>query len=158
MPRAARVIRRRYSEGIDILDSEVEEAFLRGEGLLGTPNELRTLEDWQRLWARWRDTVMPKALEARPGTRPFACYVVGEIEPPPLQAPPPLSNGFFKLYIPSEQGDGKWFYRYPEPYQRSETLHLQDLGIVDAAEMKRLRRWRRRADRWDYQYEQAAYE
>lgn len=158
MPRTPAKIRKRYEAGLDILDSEIEETFLRGQGLLETPPEMRTLEDWHRLWSRWRDVVMPKALECRPGVRPFACYVCGEIEPPPLQAPPPMSNGFFRLYVPGIGGEGRWFHRYPEPYQRDETRHLRDLGIVDAEEYRRHRAWKRRGFECNYHFEQGRYE
>jgi hypothetical protein len=158
MPRMPAKIRRRYREGLEILDSEVEESFLRGEGLLGTPPELRTLEDWHTQWARWRDVVMPKAIEHQPGLRPFACYVCGEIEPPPLLRPVPLTARFFKLYIVSTRGDGQWHHRYPEPYQRDETLHLRDLGVVDDAELKRHRAWRRDGMPFTYVFEQGSYE
>jgi len=138
MPRAKRLIRKRFVEGTtEVLEFELEETLLRGRGILGVALELRTREDWVRLWARWRDTIMPKALEHRPGKRPFAMYVVGEIPPQPVVIEPPKCNGFFKLYVPAHNGTGQWFYDYPEPYMEPEAVFLREIGVVDAAEWKR---------------------
>lgn len=164
MPRATRKILKRYTEGIEILDSDLEMSFLWGYGVLGTDIALRTLEDWRFHWDRWRDVVMPKAIEHRPGLRPFACYVCGELPERPVLIEPPLSNGYFKLYVPATKGNGTWHYRYPEPYQRSEASHLFELGVIDKAELKRYRAWKRTAGTTlngapygDYPYEQGSY-
>ncbi|MBM4011699.1 MAG: hypothetical protein FJ286_10010 [Planctomycetes bacterium] len=138
MPRAKRLIRKRFVEGTtEVLEFELEETLLRGRGILGVALELRTREDWVRLWARWRDTIMPKALEHRPGQRPFAQYVVGEIPARPVVIEPPMVNGFFKLYVPSRNGTGTWYFDYPQPYMEAEARYLRDIGVVDAAEWKR---------------------
>ena len=165
MPRAMKRLRKRYTEGVEILDYEIERTLLDGFGCLGTAIELRTLEDWQRYWHRWRDVVMPKALEHRPGERPFACYVCGEIPDRPVLIEPPLSNCFFKLYVPSRKGTGSWHYRYPEPYQQSEPVHLFELGVIDKAELKRYRTWQETKRKTScgypvctYPYEQGSYE
>ena len=50
MPRTKSIIRKRFTEGTEVLCSEVEETLLRGEGLLGTALELRTLQDWKLWW------------------------------------------------------------------------------------------------------------
>ena len=144
MPRTKRVIRRRYVEGSEILCSEIEESLLFGKGILGTALELRTVEDWQRLWHRWGKVILAKALKAFPGTRPFAAYVTGEIPERPVLAEPPLVNGFFKLYVPGRNGIGRWHHRYSEPFQQSEPHYLHDLGVIDADEWKRHREWQRR--------------
>ena len=144
MPRTKRVIRRRYVEGSEILCSEIEETLLRGEGIIGTALELRTVEDWQRLWHRWGSVILPKALKAFPGTRPFAMYVVGEIPERPVLAEPPLVNGFFKLYVPGRNGTGRWHHQYPEPFQQSEPHYLHDIGLIDDCEWKRHRESQRR--------------
>jgi hypothetical protein len=141
MPRASRKIQKRYDEGVEVLDFEMERCFLVGYGLLGTHINLRTLDDWRFHWQRWRATVMPKALDHRPGLRPFACYVCGEVPERPVLTPPPLSHGFFHLYVPARDGTGTWHYRYPEPYQRAEPKHLLDLGVIDKAEIRRHREW-----------------
>jgi hypothetical protein len=144
MPRTRRIIRKRFTEGTEVLCSEVEESLLFGYGCIGTAIELRTLEDWRRYWSQWRDTIMPKVIEHRPGTRPFACYVTGEISARPVLQQPPLDNGYFKLYVPASNGTGQWHYRYPEPWMRDETRYLRDLGVVDGAEWQRHLAWRRR--------------
>jgi len=142
MPRTARRIRKRFIDGeTEVLGYELERSLLHGFGCIGTAIELRTLDDWQRHWARWRDTIMPKALEHCPGTRPLACYVTGEIPARPVLTQPPLSNNYFKLYVPGRNGTGEWHHDYPEPYMQREADYLRDLGIVDADEMRRYRAW-----------------
>lgn len=157
MTRATATIRRRWSEGTEVLSYELEQSLLRGQGCLGTSLELRTLDDWQRHWARWRDTIMPKALEHRPGLRPLACYVVGEIPPRPVDIEPRLSHGWFKLYVPASNGTGQWHYDYPEPYMRHEVAYLRDLGIVSPEEYRRWRAWMKRGG-CTYPDEQGLYE
>jgi hypothetical protein len=166
MPRTRKIIAKRWTEGTEVLDSEIEETLLVGQGTCGTALELRTLEDWKRIWSRWRGTIMPKSLEHRPGSRPFVCYVVGEIPPRPVVVEPPLSNGFFKLYVPGGNGTGQWHYRYPAPYQQDESAYLYDLGVIDKAELRRCRSQERegypayRGPYWlgDYPLEQGLYQ
>ena len=143
MPRAVARIRKRWSEGTDVLCSEVEETLLRGRGVLGVAIELRTVEDWQRCWEKWRSTIMPKALEHFPGSRPVACYVTGEIPMRPVVVDPPLSHNWFRHYLPSRNGTGLWLCDYPEPYMQAEVNYLTDLGIVDDEEFRRHKAWRR---------------
>jgi hypothetical protein len=131
--------RKRFGEGADVLCSEIEETLLLGQGVLGVAIELRCRDDWERYWARYREIIMPKALEAFPGCRPFAMYVVGEIPARPVVQPPPLVNGFFKLYVPGRNGVGQWHYCYPEPFMQAEPSYLYDLGVIDKAELKRYR-------------------
>jgi hypothetical protein len=135
MPRTKSIIRKRFSESTEVLCSEIEETLVFGRGVIGVAIELRSLDDWKRYWSRWRDTIMPKALEALPGRRPFACYVVGEIPPRPIVMEPPLSNGYFKHYVPGSNGTGQWHYLMPEPFQQDEANYLHDLGLIDADEM-----------------------
>ena len=165
MPRTKSIIRKRFTEGTDVLCSEIEETLLRGHGLLGTALELRTLDDWKLWWSKWRATIMPKALEHRPGTRPVACYITGEIPMRPVLREPPLSHGFLKLYVPARDGTGVWLHDYPEPFMQAEVDYLFDLGIVDAAELKRHRANLRKPCGYkgpqylgDYMLEQGAYE
>ena len=132
MPRAPARIRKRYVEGTEVLCSEIEETLVFGQGVLGVAIQLRSLDEWKRYWSLWRDTIMPKALEALPGRRPFACYVVGEIPPRPIVTEPPLSNGYFKHYVPGNNGTGQW-------HCQEEAHYLYDLGLIDADEMKRYR-------------------
>lgn len=166
MPRGRRIIRKRFTEGTEVLDSEVEETLLFGFGTIGTAIELRTLDDWRRVWGQWRSVVMPKVIEHRPGTRPFACYVTGEIPARPVLQQPPLENGYFKLYVPASNGTGTWHYTYPEPFMQDEARYLRDAGIIDAEEYRRHKAWRRRGNGpyrscWhcgDYVLERGLYE
>ena len=166
MPSTKRIIRKRWTEHVEVLCSEVEETLLFGQGTCGTAIELRTLEDWKRVWAQWRGTIMPKVLEHRPGTRPFACYVCGEIPSRPLLQNPPSDVGLFKLYVPSINGTGTWHYRCREPFQQNEARYLRQIGVVDDAEWKRhvawvrhgLGPWRSRFHLGDYVLEQGLYE
>ena len=76
---------------------------------------------------------MPKVLEFRPGTRPAAMYVLGEIPARPVLREPPLSLDYFRLWVPD--GDaGRWHVSMPYPYMMREADHLRRLGIVDDAE------------------------
>ena len=127
-----------------VLDAALEETLLTGRGPFGETHRLRTLEDWQDAWARWRDVVLPKAARCLPGRRPFACYVVGEIPRRELLTPPPLDNAWFRVYVAAANGTGTWLYDYPEPYQRAEPWHLADLGVIDLDEVKQYRPLTRR--------------
>jgi len=143
MPRAPARIRKRWSEGTVVLCSEIEETLLRGRGVLGVAIELRTVEDWRHWWATWRETMIPKALEHFPGSRPTACYVTGEIPLRPVLTEPPLSHNWFRHYIASRNGTGLWLCDYPEPFMQAEVNYLRDLGIVSDDEYRRHRAWRR---------------
>lgn len=164
MPRAPARIRRKYVEGTEVLCSEIEETLLRGEGVLGVAIELRTLDDWKHWWSRYRDTIMPKALEHRPGVRPTACYVTGEIPMRPVRVDPPLSHNWFRHYIPGRNGTGVWLCNYPEPYMQAEVKYLRDLGIVDDEEFRRHKAWQRERSQYrgpyclgEYTLEQGMY-
>lgn len=158
MPRTARRILKRFVDGeTEVLAYELERSLLHGYGCLGTALELRALDDWQRHWGRWRDVVLPKVLEHRPGTRPFAMYVTGEIPARPVLRQPPLSTNYFRLYVPGRNGAGQWHCDYPEPYMQREADYLRDLGIVDSDEYRRWKAWVRRGG-CDYPDEQGLHE
>jgi hypothetical protein len=143
VPRTLAKIRKRQADARGRLDFELELSLVYGQGIIGTSLDLRTLEDWEAAWEQWRDIVEPKVAEHRPGTRAFAAYVVGEIPEREILVPPPLSNGYFKLYVPARTREGRWHYRYPPPYMIPEERHLAALGIVDDAELARCRAWRK---------------
>lgn len=148
MPRAPLKIRKRFIEGETVvLDWELEEALLYGQSMFGPVGILRTREDWQREWATWGGVILPKALEHRPGTRPFALYAIGEIEPRALRMPLPPVHGYTLLEIGDHHGRRTTHYlTVPEPYIENEARYLHRMGIIDAAEMKRHREWMRRAN------------
>jgi hypothetical protein len=87
---------------------------------------------------------LPKVLEARPGTRPFAMYVVGEI--PRRELSMRLPDGHNYEHIDIRQDDGStvrhWIH-VPAMYLEHEVKYLNRLGIVDSAELKRHKAWMR---------------
>ena len=144
MPRVPAKIRKRFIEGhTEVLDWETEETLLRGVPLiLGPPAPLRTIEEWQREWGRWRDVILPKCIEHRPGTRPVAMYVCGEIPRRTLAVAPPPVHGFWHIEVRDLNGriDTHWL-NVPPPFMVPEARHLYRAGIIDAAELRRHREW-----------------
>jgi len=144
MPRLPPKVRRRSSQDFEVLGRELEESLVWGQGIIGVALELRTVEDWARAWARWRHVIEPKVAEHRPGTRAAAAYVTGEIPLRPVLLELPPDRSFLRYYVPGVNGEGIWFHDLPPPYAQDETDYLRDLGIVDAKEFARSRKWRRR--------------
>jgi hypothetical protein len=149
MPRAPARIRRRYIEGqTEVLDWQEEETLLYGVPLVfGPPCRLQTVEEWRREWSRWGDVILPKCIEHRPGTRPFAMYATGLIPARELAMPLPVSHGFWRVDVRHAGREivTHWL-NVGQPYMRHEVDHLHRLGIVDAAELKRHRTWMRTAN------------
>ena len=140
MATATRQRRECYVDGMEILHPGLEGSLLIGTGFQGLAQELRTLSDWQEAWDRWRDVIMPKVLEFRPGTRPAAVYVLGQIPSRPVLREPPLSLDYFRLWVPDGHA-GRWFVSMPYPYMMREADHLRRLGIVDDEEHGRHVAW-----------------
>lgn len=144
MPRAPARIRRRFIDGTtEVLDWELEETLLYGVPLIfGPPCRLQTVEEWRREWSRWSGIILPKCIEHRPGTRPFAMYAAGMIEPQELAMPLPASHNFWRVEVrhPDRSIVTHWL-NVPPPYMAPEIRHLERLGIVDAAERRRYRAW-----------------
>ena len=143
MPVKRRSIRRR-NDYVGTLDCVLEMSLLTGTSGIGLSLDLRCLADWQRLWARWRSVILPKSLEHRPGLRPFASYVVGEIPRRPVLVEPPEQNAFVHVWVPDHHGAGVWHHDMREPYMQSEADYLRGLGVVTAEEYARYRAWGRR--------------
>lgn len=120
----------------DPLHHELELALLVGRGVHGIPVELHHVDGWRRAWDEHRGTIERKAARYLPGVRPWARYVVGELEPPPVYREPPASNQYWRAWI---AGTGRYWTRYPEPYQRNETAWLVELGEIDDEELARYR-------------------
>lgn len=144
MPRASARIRKRYVPGVtEVLPWDTEETLLYGAALIfGPSSQVQTVGEWRREWDRWGGIILPKSLEHRPGTRPFAMYAAGLIEPRELALPLPESHGFWRVDVrqPDRSIVTHWI-NVPAPYMESEIRHLVRLGIVDAAERKRYRAW-----------------
>jgi hypothetical protein len=146
MPRAPARIRKRYIEGTtDVLDWELEETLVYGVPLVfGPPPRFKTVDDWARDLDRWRSVILPKCIEHRPGTRPFAMYAVGEIPRREPAMPLPQPNGFWTVDVCERNGSTTTHYlNVPEPWMRPEAKHLREHGIIDADELRRHREWLR---------------
>lgn len=144
MPRAPARIRKRYIEGqSDVLDWEIEEMLVYGVPLVfGPPCRFKTHDDWAHEWNRHREIVLPKVIEYRPGTRPFAMYATGEIPPRELALPLPDPHGFWIVDVRQRDGSVTTHYlNVPEPWVRSEAKHLREHGIIDDDELRRHRAW-----------------
>jgi hypothetical protein len=146
MPRAPASIRRRFIEGqSEILEWDVEETLLYGcTQIIGPPSMFRARDEWQRAWDRWGDTVLPKCIEYRPGTRPFAMYACGLIPQRELRMPLPVGSGYWAVDVRDRDGSSITHYlNAPEPFIENEVSHLRRLGLVDDNEYRRHRRWMR---------------
>ena len=143
MPRAPAHARKVFIEAETIvLDWQLEQSLVYGQPMRGNVSELQTRDDWQRAWDRWGDIIMPKALEHRPGTRPFAMYAIGMIPARELRMPLPDGSGY--RYTDVRHRNGKVVRHWidaPAPFVESEVSHLRRLGIVDDAEYRRYRAW-----------------
>jgi hypothetical protein len=82
-----------------------------------------------RLWRQHRETIMPAWLRSCPGVRPWVCYVVGELPPPPLVKPPREFST-----APARLPDGGLLHEW---HCYAEPEHLRSIGEVDAAEWRR---------------------
>lgn len=143
MPRAPARIRKRYVEGsTEVCPWDVEETLLYGiTPLFGPPCIFKTLDDWRREWERWGAMILPKSLEHRPGTRPVAMYVLGEIPARTLAVQLPESTRYWHVDVRDRNGrTTRHWLNAPEPFMEREVKHLKRLGIVTAEELRRYRR------------------
>jgi len=88
--------------------------------------------EFTRPWARWRDELTARWIDAYPGSRPMAAYIVGEIPPPAWQHDLP---GLRRPLRPISGvdvviADTGWHRLAPE------LDHLVALGIVDDDELE----------------------
>jgi len=146
MPRTPARIRKRFIEGqTEVLDYETEECLVYGyPTTLDTLATMRSIEQWQAAWRRWRDVVLPKVLEHRPGTRPLAMYVLGEIPRRELRINIPENNGWKHIEVRGRDGKlTRHWLDAPATFLDPEVRHLQRLGLVDAEELRRHREWQR---------------
>jgi hypothetical protein len=148
MPRAPARIRKRYVEGqTEVLDFETEETLVFGYvRVLDVFCTMRSVDEWQAAWSRWRHVIEPKVIEYRPGTRAVAEYVLGLI--PPREWRINLPDTAWK-HIEVRGRDGKPIRHWlnaPPMFLEPEIKHLQRLGLVDADELRRHREWMKRGD------------
>jgi len=143
MPRVPAKIRKRFVDGVtQVLDWQIEETLLYGcTVIIGPPCMFRTRDEWQREWDRWGDIVLPKAIEHRPGTRPFALYAAGIIPPRQLRMPLPPSSGYWSIDVRHPDETVTHYIDVPEPWVEAEVKHLRGLGIVDDREYRRHLQW-----------------
>jgi hypothetical protein len=160
MPRAPARIRKRFIEGqTEVLDWETEETILYGYPLiLDTLASFRAIDQFHGAWNRWRDVVLPKCIKYRPGTRPVAQYVCGEIPRRELRTPLPEVNGWKYIDVRDRSGNvTRHYLDVPEPFMEPEAKYLHRLGIVDANELREHRAWQR-GDRERYPLEMSLYD
>jgi hypothetical protein len=155
MPRAPARIRKRYIEGkTEVLDWEVEENLVYGHPVVfGPPSTFRTAAEWRRAWSRHRDTIMPKILEYRPGSRPFAMYATGEIPRREVLIQLPAAHVWRSVDVREDDGTITTHYlNVPEPFMHPEIKHLYRLGVIDDAEIERRRALYRRLPKYPSGY------
>jgi hypothetical protein len=155
MPRAPAKIRKRYVEGAtEVCRWDVEETLLFGvTPIFGLPCMFKTLDEWRREWSRWGDLILRKCIEHRPGTRPVAMYVLGEIPARTVAVKPPEPNGYWYADVRDRSGKvHRYWLNLPEPFMEGEAKHLRRLGIVDANELRRHREWMRTTAGSYYRY------
>lgn len=146
MALATCIRRRRYIEGESVvLDWQTESILLDGTPILpGMRPAILTFDDWRRAWDQWRDVILPKCIEHRPGTRPLAMTVVGEIEPRELRIPLADHYGWRHVDVQGDDGTAtRYWLNVPEPFMEREAKHLHRLGIVSDEELRRHREWSR---------------
>ena len=132
MPRrsAPRCRRRGPTDGSGTLPSPVECCLVWGSFFGMEDWELRSIGDYQIHWRRWGGEITSRWIEGVPGSRPFACYLLGEIPPPAWQNEKPILRHPLRrivgctIMVP----DTSWHMRAPE------LEHLVALGLVDDQE------------------------
>jgi hypothetical protein len=147
MPRAKNVIRKRAVAGIDQASISLVDDCLRfGVCVLGEPmyEGLRTMAEWRSAWEARGSVLLPEHLASRPGSRPFAHYVLGIV--PPLQADelPAAYGGLMAVPVADDSGQTKEVWRHWRPFHGCEGEHLYRAGIIDRAELVEHRRARGR--------------
>lgn len=142
--------------GLRQCDYQTEHALLFGLGSAGQI-VIRELDVWRREWAEWRDTILPKFIAAFPGKRPAAAYIVGEIPLRAIDVDLPLASPLRQTrcvyVVDREANDGFTYADLPEPYQRDESWHLFDAGVIDEGERCRYRGYSRTTGLKAYRFE-----
>jgi hypothetical protein len=119
---------------------------------------MRSIDEWQAAWSRWRDVVLPKVLEHRPGTRPVAMYVLNLIPAREWRINLPENTGWKHIEVRGRDGKlTRHWLDAPPTFLDPEWKHLQRLGLCDADELRRHREWVRRGGD-PYPLEQSLYQ
>lgn len=107
--------------------------------------DLRTRAEFARPWSIWGDEITERWRTAFPGSRPFALYILGEIEPATWEHEwPALRHPLRKIEGCSvEIADCGW------QKTEHELRNLRRLGLVDAAELRAAKRRLASGD-WTY--------
>lgn len=84
MPRFVRRIPLAEHDAASALAPAVEWELTAWRGLDVPGLGLTTAREFDDAWRQYRELLLPAWMEAMPGSRPFAMYVVGEIDPPPI--------------------------------------------------------------------------
>jgi hypothetical protein len=107
--------------------------------------DIRTIGEFRRPWATWGEEILRRWRAAFPGSRPMACYILGEIPPATWTNDwPALRRSLRPIEGCSVQiADTGWHKSV------HELEHLDALGMIDRKE------WRaaeRRLDERDWSY------
>ena len=110
--------------------------------------QFKTLAAMRDAWDRHGSDILPHYVRQRPGTRPFAMYVLGELPLPPLLHPPVKWSLEFTIdgvrfhdqwhYFGSCTGPGG-YYHGGSTY--GEFQYLRRLGVIDDAEAELADEW-----------------
>jgi hypothetical protein len=124
MPRRTAPTCRRVSSR-EMVDATVEINLIRGD-CFGFA-DLTTRAAFAVAWSDWGDELLPRYVAQFPGSRPMACYILGEIEPPTWTNPIPLCRHPFRSIDGGtvRLADTTWHRR------RAELEHLDALGLID---------------------------
>jgi hypothetical protein len=125
MPRAKRRIRLVHS-GDAALTREIEWELCWWQGVNIAGIGLSRVEEFADHWERHRERILPRYIEAMPGSRPFAMYVCGEIAMPPITTKP-YEHDVGRMI-------GSVVYHEARCYDELE--HLRGLGIVGSVEAR----------------------
>ena len=125
MPRAKRRIRLLHS-GDTALAREIEWELSWWQGVNIAGVGLSRAEEFADHWERHREKLLPRYIEAMPGSRPFAAYVTGEIPVPLITTKP----------HPHDTGRTIGGVVYHEARCYDELEHLRGLGIVGSVEAR----------------------
>lgn len=86
---------------------------------------LASRAEFSRLWSRWGAEITRRWKKAYPGSRPVACYLAGQIEPPDWRQDSEALRHPVVLGGEIVIEDRTWHGREPE------LDHLVELGLVD---------------------------